>query len=71
MHSLSEMTKSAVEELAEAKIGGHRILILQATLNLVKQYIEEGKQSQVMNHIEILLNENVYWKNEVEKLMNL
>ena len=64
------MTRSALEELAEAKITGHRILILQATLNLVKQYIGEGKKSQVTKHIEILTSENAYWKKEVEKLMN-
>ena len=60
---------AAVDRLAEARLRGDRLIILDARLNLAQCYLNEGYQLQAQKHLEIVSRENAYWRCEASKLM--
>ena len=60
--------RAVMRKLAEARIHENRFDLIESRLELAAGYVKGGFREAAAKHLEIVANENAYWKAEVEKL---
>ena len=64
---MAEVEK-CMRQFSDAKIFGNRICILSARLRLAKSYAEAGFNGQAQRHLEIVAQENIFWRAQAAKV---